>query len=74
MHELFHVGTKQEMKIAEEEETLDDMSPKAKSPSSLKQSIVHTINYASVYECMHAYNHAIMKGCNFFFIFYSQKN
>ena len=39
MHELFHVGTKQETKIVEEEETLDDMSLKAKSPSSLKQSM-----------------------------------
>ena len=39
MYELLHVGTKQEMKMAQEEGTLDDMSPKAKSPSSLKQSM-----------------------------------
>ena len=50
MHELFHVGTKQEMKITEEEEALDDMSSKAKSPSSLKQSTYNMHLYMSA--CM----------------------
>ena len=39
---LLHVGTKEEMKMAEEEETLDEESPeltlKAVSPPVLKQS------------------------------------